>query len=66
MDPTATYKLMLEEFAAANFDEAEEAANNLHNWITNGGFYPVGFEPLTVRNAIRSIQLFCELTRELA
>ncbi len=40
MDPNATYAEYVEAMAAGQYDEAEQAAENLYNWLARGGFKP--------------------------
>lgn len=44
MDPQATWEEMLDAIAADNIETAQEYANNLLNWLYQGGFPP---QPLT-------------------
>ena len=44
MDPQTTWEEMLDAIAADNSEAARESANNLLNWLYQGGFPP---QPLT-------------------
>jgi len=41
MDPDATWALMLEAYASADWQEATDHAEALMNWLRNGGFPPL-------------------------
>lgn len=51
MDPTACLKRLLDALSAGDRVEAENAAADLLNWITKGGFPPEGHS-LTTTKAI--------------
>lgn len=40
MDPTATCKLIVYFLMQGDFDAANDSAQDLVNWINNGGFMP--------------------------
>jgi hypothetical protein len=40
MDPQVTWQRLLDAYSARNWPEAREAADDLHFWLTRGGFPP--------------------------
>jgi len=48
MDPNATWKLCNEALEAFDYETALEAAENLSEWISKGGFPPTDCPTLTV------------------
>ncbi|APZ93423.1 hypothetical protein [Fuerstiella marisgermanici] len=44
MDPTSCYQIILELIETHDYPEARTYAVILHNWLTNRGFYPDGYE----------------------
>jgi hypothetical protein len=40
MDPQATWRRMIDAYAIRDFETAREAAEDLRNWLTRGGFPP--------------------------
>ena len=40
MDPQATWRRMIDAYAIRDFETAQEAAEDLRNWLRRGGFPP--------------------------
>jgi hypothetical protein len=55
MDPTQCYKDLLNAINANDMNAAWEAANDLKNWLSRGGFYPVGYDRTEVFKTIQKV-----------
>lgn len=59
MSPTSTYRMMVASFSAGDFEDADDAALNLMNWLRKGGFPPKGMTIREAYNAAREVRAEC-------
>ena len=55
MDPQATWEELLTCYGQGQFEDAAEAAENLHQWLQRGGFPPTTNQLIAVGDELHRV-----------
>lgn len=55
MDPQATWEELLHCYTERRFEEAVEAAENLHQWLKRGGFAPQTLDVIAIDDELHRV-----------
>jgi hypothetical protein len=55
MDPIACYRRIFDAWESSDYAECRQAALDLREWLTRGGFYPPNADRTVVDTVIRAV-----------